>query len=130
MLSCVSITPLGYDVVPDVNCISSTSPGVTSSKDGASQVSPSATMSRKRSAAFGTSLPSTTTFSSRGSAASGSAVSMPGQISRSIAMKSILRKRSTTNRSFTSACFRQYASSSALKRVFTGTVTAPTVAAA
>jgi hypothetical protein len=47
-----------------------------------------------------------------------------------MSMKSILRKRSITNSSLTSACLMQYSNSSALKRVLTGTVTAPSVAAA
>ena len=40
-------------------------------------------------------------------AASGSPASIAGQISRSISMKSIFRKRSTVNSSLTSACFKQ-----------------------
>ncbi len=42
----------------------------------------------------------------------------------------MLRKRSAVNSTFTSACFRQNASSADLNRVLTGTVTAPSVAAA
>ena len=44
-------------------------------------------------------------------------------------MKSIFMKRSASTSALQSACFRQNASSAALKRVFTGTVTAPMSAA-
>ena len=113
MLSCVSMTPLGYEVVPDVNCISSTSPGVTSSKTGSSQVvAEREHVAERERAARHIVLRARPRSSSFGSCGSGSAVSIAGQTSRSIAMKSIFRKRSATKRSFTSACFRQYASSS------------------
>ncbi len=68
---------------------------------------------------------------SRGSVPPGNRSSIAGSISRSMAMKSILsRNRSAVASSTLSLCAKQYLSSAGLKRVLTGTVTAPSRALA
>ena len=90
---------------------------------------PAARKAPQLTAAFGTSSPTTITWRSSGSRSPGSRASTAGSASRRNDAKSIFMKRSASTSALQSACFRQNASSAALNRVFTGTVTAPISAA-
>ena len=133
MLSWVSITALGYAVVPEVNWMSRVSSGRTSLARRSSSASvtsaPSARNSLQPRAALGRSSPITITSRSSGSIAPGNDWSTAGSAVRSNDTKSMLRNRSAMNSAVTSARARQKPSSADLKRVLIGTVTAPSIAA-
>ncbi len=108
MLSWLSIAPFGKEVLPEVYWIRNTSSGSTPSEFSSGCSAAGRDSSAPGSVPAGrSSSPTTSTVRSSGSAAPGSFVSMAGSVARSMAMKSILRKRSAVTSSTASDCSRQ-----------------------